>query len=145
MKCTENFRNRWVDTVILKPLLTLPGNNYCSPLPHKHSQSLVHSANTVPLTAVQHASGKRLYTEPPFQVSVYAYCKELVQITCIPVVCFLSGTTAGRVCVFIMSSPKKSPFRFVSFIIFAKFTVCSLLPLSQPNTEHTFLHVVNIF
>ena len=36
-------------------------------------------------------------------------------------------------------------FGVVSCIIFAKCTVCSLPPLSSPNTEHTLLHVVAIF
>ena len=57
-------------------------DNYRSPLPHKHSRSVVHSVNTVPLTAVQCAFCKRLYTEPPGRVSIYIYCKALQQITC---------------------------------------------------------------
>ena len=67
------------------------------------------------------------------------------QITCIPVLCFLSATTAGCVSTCFKSSPQKSTFRCVSCIICAQFTVCSLLPLSSPNTEHTLLHLIAIF
>ena len=59
-----------------------PGDNYCLPLPHKHSRSVVHSANTEPLTAVQHTFCKWLYTEPTGWVSINTYCKALQQITC---------------------------------------------------------------
>jgi len=39
----------------------------------KQCRSVVHSVNTEPLTLVLHASGKRLYTEPPGRVSSYTY------------------------------------------------------------------------
>ena len=39
MECTYNFRNTSVNAATLKVLFTLPGDNYCSPLPHK-TQSL---------------------------------------------------------------------------------------------------------
>jgi hypothetical protein len=108
IKCTWNFRNTSVDTATLKVLFTLPGENYCSPLPHISSDGFFFllSVNTEPLTSVQRASGKRLYTEPAGPVSIYTYCKALQQFTCIPVVCFLSSTTAGRFCACFKSSPQ---------------------------------------
>ena len=106
----------------------------------KHSRSVVHSVNTVQLTAVQRAFCKRLSTEPTGWVSINTYCKTLQQITCIPVVCFLSGTTAGLVCACFKSSPQQSTFLCVSYIHCAKCTVFSLLPFPLPNTEHTLLH-----
>jgi len=52
------------------------------------------------------------------------------------------------VAVFVLASRpahKNQQHDVVSFIICAKCTVCSLLSLSPPNTEHTLLHVVAIF
>jgi len=60
MRHIYNFRNTKLDTANLKVLFTLPGDNYCSPFPHSTVSVCLHSVNTEPVKAVQHAFGKRL-------------------------------------------------------------------------------------
>jgi len=108
-------------------------DNYCSPLPHKHSRSVVHSVNTVQLTAVQRAFCKRLYTEPAGPVSIYAYCKDLSRLRAFLQFVF---SLVQLLAVFVLASRAAHKNQhFISCIISAKCTVCSLLPLSSPNTE----------
>jgi hypothetical protein len=116
MRITWNFRHTSVFRANLKVLFTLPGDHYCSPLAHK-TQSFCHAFGehrAVNLCA--HTFCKRLHTEPPGRISVYAYCKTLQQNACnfkakISGPSVLSGAAVGRVCASFISTPQKSTLR----------------------------------
>ena len=134
------FRNTSVYTANLNVLFTLPCDNYCSSLPHKHSRSVVHSVNTelLQLCSAHFANGCTRSHLAEFPSTLIArHCirlRALLQFVFSLVQLLTVFVLASR------TAHKNQQCDVVCFINFAKCTVCSLMHLSSPNTEHTFTY-----